>query len=1025
MIIVFCLLQFTLRVGQPTKHRRTAMLPHLPEDDVSVVLEEKAVLSHIIDNAVRDVPKETPQQLMNGSTMCVGIPLRHEGHVDAVFINQLRASIHIADAPKTIVYVTIRGPGPTHEAIGLMHGLMNTSNIAPPGASTLREVTALQHDMLPGNATLGDMINKMLARFTEDAMVPCTYVMLLEPSRVPMKHTFLSTMIRDLKSTGAVAVSCTTYRSQAAGVKELPTIFDRGFNVSLGQSSGKTRPTMSRACFGMTRRDARSREASSVQFLSPYCLAINWKTLSTRTRSTSAAKHRHRQRLQIPAKIASEVTLVDTLLQGSSSGVETIRSVEILHIRQQVLSNELARISVMALKQLPDSGRQTVRQAFNTVLESQRLLKDLHGEHWISHNFSIINPATAQADEALLLKCRDHGASIIASIECMNRHTSTQFQTAHRWMWYKSTTPPEEHVGWSLSMVIRDMIGGTNPSMLLIASEAECLMNVHNLPNAVKPYLTSTTLPLTTKVLDIASYAMMPTDLFWLEHRVLLEQMFPHAFIVGAYGVNMSDPNRHITENTAVMAAPAINALNSLDRAGDVALPHIRVVWDAFCCHCCGFSNEMVHLLHPLQKRMDVRTPLRLDCFCSGFTTGIEDSLDRIFMRNDDFPIERMTPHEITVWISHTEPTRYSNEIFRHRYPDYLVGRSMYEFTKIEKRWVAPLAYECDEVWVPATFVANAFVNSDVDPKKIVVIPEAIDTYFYDPTAHDPVPLPPPTASTWAHFCNRPADANTPNHYKFFSNFKWESRKGWETLFTAYFTEFTSSDPVSLYILTHIWTNGEKETYSTKHNQTRLREKLTNLTRRLGYSDELSQHPHFCIIADDLKEAEVAQLYRSTDSFVLPTKGEGWGLPTMQAMSMGKPVISTAWGGQADFMFANNSFMISVERLEEVPKYSEYNWDSGKMWAVPSLTDTKRLMRLVYTDRGLAAERGAAARLHVTTYYSEEAVADIVEARLHKIRQIVVDRRKSGYVLRTLAPKTVKPKPTQKVRFHLGSIERT
>ena len=32
------------------------------------------------------------------------------------------------------------------------------------------------------------------------------------------------------------------------------------------------------------------------------------------------------------------------------------------------------------------------------------------------------------------------------------------------------------------------------------------------------------------------------------------------------------------------------------------------------------------------------------------------------------------------------------------------------------------------------------------------------------------------------------------------------------------------------------------------------------------------------------------------------TLGEGWGLPTMEAMAMGLPVIVTNWGGSTEFI---------------------------------------------------------------------------------------------------------------------------
>jgi glycosyltransferase involved in cell wall biosynthesis len=43
-------------------------------------------------------------------------------------------------------------------------------------------------------------------------------------------------------------------------------------------------------------------------------------------------------------------------------------------------------------------------------------------------------------------------------------------------------------------------------------------------------------------------------------------------------------------------------------------------------------------------------------------------------------------------------------------------------------------------------------------------------------------------------------------------------------------------------------------------------------------------------------------LYRSVDAFVLPSRGEGWGRPYMEAMSMGLPVIATNWSGPTEFV---------------------------------------------------------------------------------------------------------------------------
>jgi glycosyltransferase involved in cell wall biosynthesis len=51
--------------------------------------------------------------------------------------------------------------------------------------------------------------------------------------------------------------------------------------------------------------------------------------------------------------------------------------------------------------------------------------------------------------------------------------------------------------------------------------------------------------------------------------------------------------------------------------------------------------------------------------------------------------------------------------------------------------------------------------------------------------------------------------------------------------------------------------------------------------------------PHLLPAAD----ADFPRFYKAGDAVVLPTRGEGWGRPQVEAMAMGLPVISTNWSG--------------------------------------------------------------------------------------------------------------------------------
>ena len=419
----------------------------------------------------------------------------------------------------------------------------------------------------------------------------------------------------------------------------------------------------------------------------------------------------------------------------------------------------------------------------------------------------------------------------------------------------------------------------------------------------------------------------------------------------------------------------------------------IRVVWDSKCYGCCGFSNEIVRLLSSIERNFEVQTPLARKCFCSGLGAGLEDTLERAYF-TEFFPTprhygsSRFVERKETVWVEHTVPHYY---VPHFDFNNYLVGRSMFEFSRIPKYEVDATA-TVNEVWVPSKFVATSFAISGVPKEKLVVIPEAVDTYFFDPDVQDAVPLPldGTRAKRWFHYCNsdHSSVAASPRAFKFFSNFKWEPRKGWETLFEAYWRAFgllsRSERPVSLYILTYYFFNATV-IGGNIHNVSLILDELTQWARAKLHVESLAEFPHFCIITETVTEAELGGLYKSADAFVLPTRGEGWCLPAIEAMSMGLPTIATAWGGQTEFMTRDNSFLILPDAVEELPEDTDYEYELGKKWATPSMNHTAQLMQYVYSHPVHAKRVGERARRHVEEHFSEEAVFAVISSRLREI----------------------------------------
>jgi glycosyltransferase involved in cell wall biosynthesis len=51
------------------------------------------------------------------------------------------------------------------------------------------------------------------------------------------------------------------------------------------------------------------------------------------------------------------------------------------------------------------------------------------------------------------------------------------------------------------------------------------------------------------------------------------------------------------------------------------------------------------------------------------------------------------------------------------------------------------------------------------------------------------------------------------------------------------------------------------------------------------------------LLEDELPLMNLPRLYTGADAFVLPSRGEGWGRPHIEAMAMGLPTIATNWSG--------------------------------------------------------------------------------------------------------------------------------
>ena len=270
------------------------------------------------------------------------------------------------------------------------------------------------------------------------------------------------------------------------------------------------------------------------------------------------------------------------------------------------------------------------------------------------------------------------------------------------------------------------------------------------------------------------------------------------------------------------------------------------------------------------------------------------------------------------------------------------IGWTMLEVDGLPAEWVRG-CNAMDEVWVPASFNLETFAASGVTAP-MHVMPLGVDVDYYHPGI--------------AGF--RPSD-----RFTFLSVFEWGERKGAEILLRAFAEEFKESEDVLLLVSVY---NHDPD---------------VDVHSEIAKLDLGPCPPIVVMVNAEFADYQMGALYRSADCFVLPTRGEGWGMPVLEAMACGLPTISTAWSGPADFLTPDTGYPLEVRSM--VAAKAKCPYYDGFRWAEPDIEHLRFLMRHVVDRPDEARQKGAAAADHVAGSLTWEHAAERVTERLGRL----------------------------------------
>ena len=196
--------------------------------------------------------------------------------------------------------------------------------------------------------------------------------------------------------------------------------------------------------------------------------------------------------------------------------------------------------------------------------------------------------------------------------------------------------------------------------------------------------------------------------------------------------------------------------------------------------------------------------------------------------------------------------------------------------------------------------------------------------------------------------------------FNFFSMFHFGERKAPEILVKAFIEEFSPNDSVSLTL--HSLSIGYV-----------LQQRGMDMAAWLRYISPKTPAPIY-VSQNPIPEDVLPHYIKYFDCFVLPTRGEGFGLPILECGAMGIPSIVTGHSGVLDLVDEKTGWLID-NKLVDIPlQYLTYfkNYIGGQ-WAEPSVEHLRTLMRYAFEHPEEVKQKGEAMYTK-SLNYSVEAI---------------------------------------------------
>lgn len=274
----------------------------------------------------------------------------------------------------------------------------------------------------------------------------------------------------------------------------------------------------------------------------------------------------------------------------------------------------------------------------------------------------------------------------------------------------------------------------------------------------------------------------------------------------------------------------------------------------------------------------------------------------------------------------------------QHLLPHHLVGTSkfkknvayfVHESSNIKHtNWYTYLN-QMDEVWVPSTYAKEKLQEEGLETK---VLPHCFDLSKY-------------------RMEYRKINFNDLNsYYKFYTIADLNDRKNIDSIIKCFYAEFYSEEPVCLILKL------KKHGISHSDLSQYMYDRINDIKKKLRIYKNPDSYPKQIVITVEMTDYQIYSLHNSCDCFIGASHGEGWSIPSFDAMCFGKTPICSNEGGPSEFIDPKNTntgYLVDGSRgvcVHSDPAFPDI-FTGREEWFVPDESILKKAMRFYYENR--------------------------------------------------------------------------